>query len=122
MESILTSIKKLLGLEESYTHFDTDLIILINSILSILNQLGVGTDGYVITDKSGTWTAFLGAGGNFEAVKSYVYLRVKLMFDPPQSSALLESMNKMIQEYEWRAFVHYDPPEIPDTTVEDPVV
>lgn len=119
MDSILTSIKKLLGIEEDYTHFDNDLIVMINSVLSVLVQLGVGIPGYAITDKSDNWEDFFDSEVPFEAVKSYVYLRVKLMFDPPQSSAAIESMTQMAKEYEWRSFVHHDPPLIEEGEGDD---
>lgn len=110
MDSILISIKKLLGLDANYTHFDQDLTIYINSVLAILSQLGVGpAGGLVIEDADATWVDFLGSAVNFETVKSYVYLKVKLLFDPPTSSALIESINKMIGEYEFRIFVQADP-------------
>lgn len=104
MESILTSIKKLLGPEEEITNFDTDIIIHINSALMVLTQLGVGpSEGYFITGPSETWNDFLGKDlSKLEAVKSYIYLKVRLLFDPPASSAVIESTNKMIQEFEWR--------------------
>lgn len=103
MESILTSIKKLLGIMEEYDHFDTDLIIHINSAFMVLTQLGVGpSDGFNISDKSATWDSFVTDPKTYEAVKSYVYLKVKLLFDPPTSSAAMESMTRMIDEFEWR--------------------
>lgn len=102
MDSILTSIKKLLGITEEYTHFDDDLVMHINSVFMILTQLGVGPeDGYAITGKDNNWTEFID-DNRLEAVKSYVHLKVKLLFDPPQSSAVMESMNRMISEFEWR--------------------
>lgn len=106
MESILTSIKKLLGIAEEYTHFDADLIMHINSVLMILSQLGVGPkEGFMIEDDSATWGDFVPWNSNYEAIKSYVYLKVKLLFDPPLSSAVIESTNRMISEYEWRLSV-----------------
>lgn len=103
MESILTSIKKLLGPEEEYTHFDTDIIIHINSALAVMTQLGVGPkEGFFISDATATWTDFLGADPRLGLVKSCVFLKVKLLFDPPSSSAVIESMNRMISEFEWR--------------------
>lgn len=104
MESILTSIKKLLGITEDYTHFDTDIIIHINSVFMILNQLGIGpANGFSISDKFATWTDFLPEDNkNFEAVKTYIHLKVKLIFDPPMSSAVMEAMKQMISELEWR--------------------
>lgn len=102
MESILTSIKKLLGPEESYDHFDTDIIIHINSALMVLNQLGVGpAEGFSISDKEAVWTDFV-PEKNVEAVKTYVYLKVRLIFDPPQSSFLVAAIEKQITELEWR--------------------
>jgi hypothetical protein len=111
-ESILTSIKKLLGITEEYTHFDSDIIMHINSVLAILTQLGVGSaDGFTISDDSSTWKDFMGEDKKFEFVKSYVHLKVKLLFDPPLSSAVMESMNRMISELEWRILVAADPIE-----------
>ena len=103
MESILTSIKKLLGPEEEYEYFDKDIIIHINSALMVLTQLGVRpSDGFFITDSSAVWTDFLGDTKKLEAVKTYVYLKVRLVFDPPSSSAVIESINRTISELEWR--------------------
>lgn len=102
-DSILTSIKKLLGITEDYEYFDQDIIMHINSVLMILTQLGVGpSQGFSITDKSATWNEFIPEGQNIESVKSYVYQKVRLIFDPPSSNALIESMNRMINEFEWR--------------------
>lgn len=106
MESILTSIKKLLGIEEDYTHFDTDIIMHINSVLSILNQLGVGpSEGYSIKDASSTWDEFITDSTRLDLVKTYVYLKVRLMFDPPSSSSAIESMKQLISELEFRIIV-----------------
>lgn len=103
MDSILTSIKKLLGIQEDYTHFDADLVMHINSVFMILNQLGVGPlNGFSIIDESSTWEDFLGDDTRLESVKSYMHLKVKIMFDPPMSSAVMEAMNNMIKELEWR--------------------
>ena len=110
MESILTSIKKLLGIAEEYTHFDADLIMHINSVLSILTQIGVGpAEGFSIKDKECIWTDFIPESQKLEFVKSYVYMKVKLLFDPPLSSAVIESTNRMISELEWRIQVAADP-------------
>lgn len=103
MDSILTSIKKLLGITEEYTHFDTDLIIHINSVFATLTQLGVGpSEGFIIVDKNDNWEQFTNDNILIESVKSYMYLKVKLLFDPPTSSAVIESTNRMINEFEWR--------------------
>ena len=103
MDSILTSVKKIIGISEEDESFDTDLIIHINSVLMILNQLGVGPeDGFSITDKSAVWTDVIGDNKFIEAVKTFVGLKVRLIFDPPTSSAVLDSINKTISELEWR--------------------
>lgn len=103
MESILSSIKKLLGITKEYTHFDNDLIMHINSVFLVLTQLGVGPkEGFIIEDDTAEWVDFVGDPMQLQAVKSYMYLKVKLLFDPPLSSAVIESTNKMIMEYEWR--------------------
>lgn len=110
-ESILTSVKKLLGIDESYTHFDPDLIMHINSVFSVLTQIGVGpANGFSITGKNETWSDFIGKDSNrFSLVKSYMHLKVKLLFDPPLSSAAIESINRQIGEFEWRLSVAASP-------------
>lgn len=103
MESILTSIKKMLGIGEEYAHFDPDIIFHINSALMTLNQLGVGPkEGFFITTDEQLWEDYLGESKQLEAVKSYIYLRVRILFDPPANSTILEAMNKQIAEFEWR--------------------
>lgn len=112
MESILTSIKKMLGIDEEYTHFDADIIMHINSVLMILTQLGVGpAEGFMIEDDTSTWVDFIpeANAAQLHAVKSYIYMKVKLIFDPPLSSAVIESMNRQIVEFEWRLNVAVDP-------------
>lgn len=110
MDSILTSVKKLLGITEDYEHFDQDLILHINSVFMILNQIGVGPDkGFSISDKHAMWSDFTDNKLDIEAVKSYVFLRVRLLFDPPQSSVLTESYKRQIDELEWRLNVAVDP-------------
>ena len=102
-ESILTSIKRLLGMTEEYDHFDTDIVMHINTVFMTLNQLGVGPKkSFKIQDKSNKWSEFLTEEDDLEAVKSYIYLKVKLLFDPPLSSAVMESTKQMINELEWR--------------------
>ena len=104
MRSILNSVKKRLGISEEYEHFDDDIIMDINSVFAILNQLGVGpSDGFSIEYQYAEWSDFLGVNQKqLELVESYVYLKVKLLFDPPQSSFVLESINRQISEFEWR--------------------
>ena len=104
MNSILTSVKQLLGIEDNYTEFDTDIIIHINAVFMILRQVGVGpVNGFTISDKYANWTEFLPKEDpNHEAVKSYMYAKVRLMFDPPASSILKECLQKTVDELEWR--------------------
>ena len=113
MDSILTSVKKLLGIDESYEHFDADVIMCINAALTVLTQLGVGPEkGFVISSKTETWSDFLGDDDpRLESVRTYVFMKVKLMFDPPTSAAAIESMNRLINEFEWRLNVTVDTPE-----------
>lgn len=108
-ESILTSIKKLLGVTEDYTVFDQDIMMHINTVIMVLDQIGVDSKhGYFITGKEETWSDFLGDRTDIEAVKSYVYLKVRLLFDPPQSSAVMEAINQQISELEFRINVIVD--------------
>lgn len=110
MESILTSIKKQLGIVDEYEHFDPEIIMSINSALFTLNQIGVGpSEGFSIEDKTTTWDEFTDIS-KIEAVKTYVYMKVRLVFDPPASSAHLESMKNQINELEWRLNIAVDPP------------
>ena len=103
MESILTSIKKLLGIDESYEHFDSDIVMHINTVLMTLSQIGVGpATGFMIEDENATWQDFIGTDKNLAAVKTYVYLRVKLLFDPPTNSTHTKAIEDAIREYEWR--------------------
>lgn len=110
MDSILTSIKKMLGITEDYEHFDADIIMHINSTFMILTQLGVGpSEGFSIKDKTALWSDFIPENSNLESVKSYIYMKVRMLFDPPTSSAVMESMKNQISELEWRLNVEVDP-------------
>ena len=112
MESILTSIKKLLGITEEYDHFDADIIMHINSVFMILNQLGVGpSEGFRIEDELATWDDYLSDDKQLDLVKSYMHLKVKLLFDPPANSTVTKSMEQMINEFEFRLNVAVDPGE-----------
>lgn len=103
MDSILTSVKKMLGIAEEYTHFDADLIMHINSVFMILAQLGVGpSEGFFIEDDTTTWDEFIQDKKEINSVKSYVGLKVRLLFDPPTSSSQIDNANKLINELEWR--------------------
>lgn len=109
MDSILVSIKKLLGSVEEYTCFDADILMHINSALAILTQLGVGpSEGYIVKDANDTWNDFLPPSKKQEFVKTFVYLKVKLIFDPPASSTVFESMTRAANELEWRILVAND--------------
>lgn len=103
MDSILTSIKKMLGIEEEYEHFNPDILMHINSAFSILTQLGVGPDnGFMIVDKNSTWDEFIKDEAQLNLVKSYMFIKVKLLFDPPMSTAVLECYKAQVSEYESR--------------------
>lgn len=107
--SILTSIKKMLGVAEDYTEFDEDIITHINSVFLNLTQLGVGPEeGFVIEDNTAVWEDFIDNSIPLQAVKTYMYLKVKLLFDPPLSSSVTESFTRMIAELEWRLNVAVD--------------
>lgn len=116
--SILTSTKKILGIEDEYTAYDVDILMHINSVFSILNQLGIGpTDGFAIEDKVATWDTFLGDDPRLNSVKTYVYLRVRLLFDPPTTSYLIDAMKQQIQELEWRLNVQREGASWTDPTL-----
>lgn len=109
IESILTSIKKLLGITEEYTDFDPDIIMHINSVFMVLSQLGVGpAEGFRIEDDSAVWSDYITEDDNLDAVKSYMHLKVKMLFDPPLNSAVMEAMKQQINELEWRLNVNTD--------------
>jgi hypothetical protein len=104
MESILTSIKKLLGVADDDTTFDPDIIMHINSVFMTLHQLGVGpTEGFYIEDDTAEWVDFIPEPTKNQAVKTYIFLKVKLLFDPTSvGSSTLASYERTIQELEWR--------------------
>lgn len=108
-DSILDSIKKILGMPPAYDAFDTDLVIHINSVFGILAQLGVGPEGgFSISDNTTLWKSYLGDSKDLEMVKSYIALKVRLVFDPPTTSAVMDAMKEQIREYEWRLNVQVD--------------
>lgn len=120
--SILTSVKKTLGIAEEYTAFDEDIIMHINSVFSTLQQLGVGpSTGFAIADKTALWSDFLADDLRLNNVKTYMYMRVRLIFDPPSTSYLISSMQKQVEELEWRisayreetGWVDPNPPVVP---------
>ena len=102
-ESILDTIKKLLGLQPGYTVFDLDVITQINSVLSTIHQLGIGPPaGFMIEDSSATWIDLIGNDPRFNSIKTYIYLKVRLAFDPPANSFGITAMEKQVTELEWR--------------------
>lgn len=108
-ESILDYVKKLLGIQKDYTHFDPDVIYGINAAFGVLNQLGIGpAEGFMISDDTAKWSDFVEDTIRLSLIKPYVYLKTRLLFDPPSSSALIDSINKTISEYEWRLYVVSD--------------
>lgn len=111
-ESILSTIKRLIGGNIEGDEFDDELIFDINSVLSILTQLGVGPeDGYRITKEGNeTWEDYVGFRDDIDMVISYVHHKVKLLFDPPNNSFLLDSINKICNELEWRLNVAVETP------------
>lgn len=125
--SILTSTKKVLGLAADYTAFDEDVMIHINSAFSTLTQLGIGpSTGFMIEDRTSDWSEFVDMESDpqFNSIKSYVFLKTKMLFDPPQTSFVIDALNKQIEELEWRLNVHREetgytdpdpqpPPEFP---------
>lgn len=108
-DSILNTTKKLLGIAEENTEFDLDIILHINSVFTILTQLGVGpSKGFFITDSSATWSDFIPEGEMMEAVKSYMACKVRMLFDPPTSSTTMQALQNMCNELEWRLNVLCD--------------
>jgi hypothetical protein len=123
LTSILTGTKKTLGISEEYTAFDEDIIMHINSALSTLNQIGVGPEeGFEIQDDTAVWADFLGDDKRLNPVKTYVYLRVRLLFDPPGTSYMINSLQRQLEELEWRlnvqrestAWIDPNPPAVED--------
>src|SRR6476661_8002790 len=101
--SILISTKKVLGIAEDYTVFDLDIITHINAAFSILNQLGVGpVEGFFIEDEIASWDEFMVPPNQLNLVKTYVILKVRMLFDPPATGFLVTAMENQIKEYEWR--------------------
>ena len=111
MDSILISVKKILGIYEEDTSFDTDIIMHINTVFMILRQMGIGpSKGYSITGKYEYWSDYIKDLSLLESVKTYVALKVRLIFDPPASSTMVEAMNRTISELEWRLNAQVDYP------------
>lgn len=113
MDSILIWLRKMLGIEEDDTHFDPDIVTHANTVFMALNQFGVGPqEGFWLEpwETGKTWTSYLGDKKNLQSVKTYLYLRVRLLFDPPTNSFLIESMERQIKEIEWRILTQVETP------------
>lgn len=111
-DSILNSIKKKLGYDAEYTSFDPDIIIAINGVFNILTQLGVGPkEGFAISDASATWDNYT-SDVNLNMAKEYMFMKVKIIFDPPQSTHAMNAYTEMIKEYECRLNYQVDPGEV----------
>lgn len=120
MESILTSIKKLLGIEEAYEQFDLEIIMLINSAFMSANQIGIGPEeGFSIEDKTATWSDFVGNRKDLKSIVAYIWHKVRLVWDPPQMGYLVDSIQKQITELEFRLNVQVYVP--PDPVVEEDI-
>ena len=104
-DSILDTVKKMLGLTSDYTAFDTDIIIHINTVFSNLSQMGIGPEeGFMIEDSSTQWSEFIGDDKLLNNVRSYMYLKVRLLFDPPANAAIKEAFDNQINELEYRMY------------------
>lgn len=111
INSILTSVKKSLGIQAEYTHFDPDIIMHINAAFAVLTQIGIGpSTGFSISDSVSTWDDFTEDNLNYELVKQCVCLRVRRSFDPPTNGSFMESINKLIEECECRLSYAVDTP------------
>lgn len=111
-ESIFESIKKLLGPDSDYEVFDQDILIFINGALATLTQIGIGPpEGFKITGPDETWSDLLGDKQDLESVKTYIYMKVRLVFDPPSNSSVLSAYKEACQEFEWRLNVAVEPLE-----------
>lgn len=109
MDSVLLSVKKMIGVPKDYDVFDPDIIIHINTVFDSLNQMGVGPEeGFSISDSSTEWSEFLTFGKNSEMVKTYMYLKVRMLFDPPSNGTLSNVLSEQIKEYEWRLLIFAD--------------
>ena len=108
-ESILVSIKKLIGLALEDDSFDIDLITHINSAIDVLRQLGIEAEGFYIEDDSASWSEYLPSDKYLQQVKTYIYMKVKKWFDPPQNGTAMQALDSSIAELEWRINVTVDP-------------
>lgn len=115
-ESILVSVKKAVGIFELDESFDVDLLMHINSVFSILVQIGIGpANGFSISGNRQVWSDFIADDVKLNLVRSYMFLKVKMLFDPPSSSAVMEAMKATANEYEWRMNLHVETKEEVDS-------
>lgn len=113
MDSILLTIRRMLGVEDEYDGFDAELIVHINTAFMSLMQLGVGSStGFSITDETDVWDDFLSTATDLHAVKTYIYMKVRMVWDPPTVGGVLDSFNRQISELEWRLTLQVDPPAV----------
>lgn len=110
-DSILISIKKLIGIDSGDESFDTDLIMHINSSIDVLRQLGINSENFYVEDDGATWADYLPSSNLLQLVKTYIYMKVRKWFDPPQNGTAMEALNSSIAELEWRINVTVDPNE-----------
>ena len=103
-DSILDTIKKLIGIDSEDDSFDVDILTAINSTIPALSQMGIGPKkGYIVLSRDNTWTDYIpNQTINLEGVKTYIYLKTKMIFDPPANSTTIEAFNKVMSELEWR--------------------
>lgn len=114
-DSILNSVKKMLGLDSGYDAFDMDIIMHINSVFFIMAQMGIGKQ-FKIEDAGSSWSEYLEGREDLDAVKSYVYVKVRQLFDPPTSGIMTDALDARVRELEWRLFSATD---LTDTKPED---
>lgn len=120
-DSILDDVKKALNLAADYDVFDQDITMHINSVFSTINQLGVGpAQGFMIESSATTWAAFLGDDARFNNIKTYIYLRVRLLFDPPGNSFAVTAMKEQILELEWRINAQREDDKCTETAAVNP--
>lgn len=115
-DSILTTIKEMLGVPEEYAHYDGQIIRHINSALMTLRQLGIGPKGFKILSDEQTWQDFLGESDDLETTVTYVYEKVKMNFDPPTSAFVMDAMKEQSKEDEWRLNVQAEMEALEDGT------
>ena len=110
MESILDTVKKMLGIDAEDISFDLDIVTLINPIIYALAQMGIGpSTGFIVVDKNNTWTEYIGGSTfNLEGVKTYIYLKTKLIFDPPTNTTTIDAITRNAQELEWRMMLEVE--------------